>query len=83
MAAAVVLVAEGYATAASLHQATGWPVVVAFDAAQNVREMFRVDVRRARRGRLGVSGEDARQPRVLALMESELHYRFGVELAGE
>ena len=30
--AAVVLVAEGYATAASLHQATGWPVVVAFDA---------------------------------------------------
>lgn len=30
--AAVVLVAEGYATAASLHMATGWPVVVAFDA---------------------------------------------------
>lgn len=30
--AAVVLLAEGYATAASLHQATGWPVVVAFDA---------------------------------------------------
>lgn len=29
---AVVLVAEGYATAASLHMATGWPVVVAFDA---------------------------------------------------
>lgn len=25
-------VAEGYATAASLHQATGWPVAVAFDA---------------------------------------------------
>ncbi len=24
--------AEGYATAASIHQATGWPVVVAFDA---------------------------------------------------
>ena len=31
-AAAVVLIAEGYATAASLHMATGWPVVVAFDA---------------------------------------------------
>lgn len=31
-AAAVVLVAEGYATAASLHMATGWPVAVAFDA---------------------------------------------------
>ena len=30
--AAVVLVAEGYATAASLHQATGLPVAVAFDA---------------------------------------------------
>lgn len=30
--AAVLLVAEGYATAASLHQATGHPVAVAFDA---------------------------------------------------
>ncbi len=30
--AAVVLVAEGYATAATLHEATGRPVVVAFDA---------------------------------------------------
>ena len=29
---AVILVAEGYATAASLHMATGLPVVVAFDA---------------------------------------------------
>lgn len=29
--AAVLLVAEGYATAASLHQATGYPVAVAFD----------------------------------------------------
>lgn len=28
----VILVAEGYATAASLHQATGYPVAVAFDA---------------------------------------------------
>jgi phage/plasmid primase-like uncharacterized protein len=28
----VILIAEGYATAASLHQATGRPVVVAFDA---------------------------------------------------
>ena len=31
-APAVLLVAEGYATAASLHQATGYPVAVAFDA---------------------------------------------------
>jgi putative DNA primase/helicase len=30
--AAVVLIAEGYATAASLHEATGHPVAVAFDA---------------------------------------------------
>lgn len=29
---AVLLVAEGYATAASLFEATGWPVAVAFDA---------------------------------------------------
>lgn len=29
---AVLLVAEGYATAASLHEATGYPVAVAFDA---------------------------------------------------
>ena len=28
----IVLIAEGYATAASLHQATGLPVIVAFDA---------------------------------------------------
>jgi putative DNA primase/helicase len=31
-APAMVLIAEGYATAASLHQATGYPVAVAFDA---------------------------------------------------
>ncbi len=31
-APAVLLVAEGYATAASLHEATGYPVAVAFDA---------------------------------------------------
>lgn len=30
--ASVLLIAEGYATAASLHQATGRPVAVAFDA---------------------------------------------------
>lgn len=31
-AAPVLLIAEGYATAASLHEATGYPVAVAFDA---------------------------------------------------
>jgi len=30
--AAVLAVAEGYATAASVHEATGWPVAMAFDA---------------------------------------------------
>ena len=30
--APVLLLAEGYATGASLHDATGWPVVIAFDA---------------------------------------------------
>ena len=28
----IALIAEGYATAASLHEATGLPVIVAFDA---------------------------------------------------
>jgi putative DNA primase/helicase len=30
--APVILLSEGYATAATLHEATGWPVAVAFDA---------------------------------------------------
>ena len=44
--AAVLLVCEGYATGASLHEATGYPVAVAFDAgnlahvARAVRERF-------------------------------------------
>ena len=33
----IVLVAEGYATAASLHEATGYPVAVAFDAGNLVK----------------------------------------------
>jgi len=43
--AAVLLVAEGYATAASIHQAGGWPVAVAFDAgnlAHVARELRRL-----------------------------------------
>jgi putative DNA primase/helicase len=44
---AVLLVAEGYATAASLHEATGYPVSVAFDAgnlahvAKALRKLYR------------------------------------------
>jgi putative DNA primase/helicase len=39
----ILLIAEGYATAASLHQATGYPVAVAFDAGNlvHVCEAFR------------------------------------------
>lgn len=41
--AAVALLAEGYATAASLHMATGWPVAVALDASnlQHVAKALR------------------------------------------
>ncbi len=35
--APVILLAEGYATAATLHEATGWPVAVAFDAGNLVK----------------------------------------------
>jgi len=44
--ASLVLVAEGYATAASVHEAGGWPVAVAFDAgnlahvARELRRMY-------------------------------------------
>ena len=43
--AAALLVAEGYATAASVHEAGGWPVAVAFDAgnlARVARELRRL-----------------------------------------
>jgi putative DNA primase/helicase len=49
--AAVLAVAEGYATAATVHEATGWPVAVAFDcgnllpAAQALRAKLPDDVR--------------------------------------
>ncbi len=37
MSSLVILLAEGYATAATPHEATGWPVAVAFDAGNLVK----------------------------------------------
>ena len=50
MAAHVIFIAEGYATAASVHEATGRPVVVAFDAhnLKPVAELFRREIVRDR-----------------------------------
>ena len=53
----IVLVAEGYATGASLHEATGLPVAIAFDAGnlQPVAEALR---KRYRRARILICGDD-------------------------
>lgn len=53
----VVLVAEGYATAASLHEATGLPVAVAFDAG-NLQPVAMVLRKRYRQARILVCGDD-------------------------
>lgn len=53
----IVLVAEGFATAASLHEATGLPVAVAFDA-PNLRPVAEVLHRRYRAARILVCADD-------------------------
>lgn len=53
----LVLVAEGYATAASLHEATGFPVAVAFDAG-NVLAVAQALKRRYRGARILVCADD-------------------------
>lgn len=53
----VVLIAEGYATAASLFEATGLPVVVAFDAG-NLMPAAEEIARRYKRARILVCGDD-------------------------
>lgn len=53
----VVLVAEGYATAASLHEATGLPVAVAFDAG-NLAPVARELRQRYRQARVLVCADD-------------------------
>jgi len=55
--AAVLAVAEGYATAASVHEATGWPVAVAFDAG-NLLAVGRVLRERYPAARLVFAGDD-------------------------
>jgi putative DNA primase/helicase len=58
--APVVLIAEGYATAATLHEATGRPVVIAFDAG-NLENVARA-VRKANTGALlAICGDDDRE----------------------
>jgi len=53
----LVLVAEGYATAASLHEATGHPVAVAFDA-NNLRPVAEVLRHRYRDARILLCADD-------------------------
>ena len=53
----IVLVAEGFATAASLHEATGFPVAVAFDAG-NLLPVSQVLRRRYRTARILVCADD-------------------------
>ena len=57
--APALLVAEGYATAASLHEATGLPVCVAFDAG-NLAHVVRALRGRYRGARVLVCGDDDR-----------------------
>lgn len=53
----VILIAEGYATAASLHEATGLPVIVAFDAG-NLLPVAEAIAARYKRARLLICGDD-------------------------
>lgn len=57
--ASVLLVAEGYATAASLHQATGHPVAVAFDAG-NLAHVAKALRQQHRAALLVLCGDDDR-----------------------
>lgn len=57
---AVVLVAEGYATAATLHEATGYPVAVAFDAG-NLQHVARALRKLHTSALLAVCGDDDRE----------------------
>lgn len=56
-AGGVILLAEGFATGASLHEATGLPVIVAFDAG-NLLPVAQAITRRYRRARILVCGDD-------------------------
>jgi putative DNA primase/helicase len=58
-ASAVILIAEGYATAASLHEATGLCTVVAWDAG-NLMPVAQALAKRYKRAKLLICGEDDR-----------------------
>lgn len=53
----ILLVAEGYATAATLHMATGYPVAVAFDAG-NLMPVAAVLAKRYRSAKVLICGDD-------------------------
>lgn len=57
VASSVILVAEGYATAASLHEATGLPVAVAFDAG-NLAPVCAAIHKRHKRAKILVCADD-------------------------
>ncbi len=54
---AVLLIAEGFATAASIHEATGWPVAVAFNAG-NLEPVTKAIKKRFPSSRLLICGDD-------------------------
>lgn len=58
--APVLVVCEGFATGASLHEATGWPVVVAFDSS-NLPHVVRAVRGRYLDARILVAGDDDRE----------------------
>lgn len=53
----ILLVAEGYATAATLHAATGWPVAVAFDAG-NLQPVVQALRKRYRKAKILICADD-------------------------
>lgn len=61
-------IAEGFATAASVHEATGWPVAVAFDAdnLQPVAEALRSKLPSVRLAICGDNDESGKGPRAAA-----------------
>lgn len=88
----VILLAEGYATAATLHEATGLAVVVAFDAG-NLLPVAESVSRRYRRARILVCGDDdylsegnpgatAAAAAAVAVAGAYMLPRFTVERAG-
>lgn len=73
----IILVAEGYATAASLYEATGYPVAVAFDAG-NLQPVAQALRRRYKQAKLLICADDdifgkCREPECRARVVLPLH----------